>query len=310
MKAVVCKTLWTLTLYALSTFLTLVTNAGAQDQPSFVAHKEFSVGISPAGVAEGDLNGDGITDLIIAESDPILRQQQVVEMLGNPNGSFQAPVILNSGSLSTFRAVIADFNGDGKNDVALTNIQGIVILFGDGKGGFAGPVSSPIGAATSLTSGDFNGDHKIDLAVVGSNNSVSLLIGNGDGSFQTPITTSVANSPVQIAEGDFNGDGRLDLALTGFGGTHNQHNNTVAILLGKGDGNFEPASFITVAAQPEGVAVTDMNHDGKLDVVITNAGTDQVSVLLGNGDGTFLSPKEFTVRSGSKPNDGYQPTFV
>ena len=227
-----------------------------------------------------------------------------MEVLGNADGSFQAPVMLNGGSLPNFNVLIADFNGDGKNDVALTNIQGVVILLGDGKGGFAGPISSPISSATSLTSGDFNGDHKIDLAFVGSN-SVSLLIGNGDGTFQTPITTSVANSPEQIAEGDFNGDGRLDLALTGFGGNQNQHNNTVAILLGKGNGRFQPASFISVAAQPEGVAVTDLNHDGRLDVVITNAGTDQVSVLLGRGDKTFLSPKEFTVRSGPKPHDGY-----
>jgi hypothetical protein len=308
MKAVVCNVGRALML-ALCTLLTLVTNAGAQEQPSFVAHKEFGVGIAPSGIAEGDLNGDGITDLIIAESDAIFRQQQVVDMLGNPDGSFQAPMVLNSGSLPNFNAVIADFNGDGKNDVALTNIQGIVILLGNGKGGFAGPVSFPIGSATSLTSGDFNGDRKIDLALVGSN-SVSLLLGNGDGTFQTPITTSVANSPEQIAAGDFNGDGRLDLALTGFGGTKNQHNNTVAILLGKGNGDFQPAAFISVATQPEGVAIADMNHDGKLDVVITNAGTDQVSVLLGKGDGTFLSPKEFTVRSGPKPNDGYQPTFV
>src|SRR5579864_989955 len=152
MKAVVCNVGRALML-ALCTLLTLVTNAGAQEQPSFVAHKEFGVGIAPSGIAEGDLNGDGITDLIIAESDAIFRQQQVVDMLGNPDGSFQAPMVLNSGSLPNFNAVIADFNGDGKNDVALTNIQGIVILLGNGKGGFAGPVSFPIGSATSLTSG-------------------------------------------------------------------------------------------------------------------------------------------------------------
>src|SRR5215469_15305587 len=121
MKVTVCKTVWTLMLYALSTLLTLVTNAGAQERPSFIAHKEFAVGIAPSGVAEGDLNGDGITDLIIAESNAILLQQQVVEVLGNPDGSFQAPVILNTGSLPTSHPVIADFNGDGKNDVALTN---------------------------------------------------------------------------------------------------------------------------------------------------------------------------------------------
>ncbi|HKF03988.1 MAG TPA: VCBS repeat-containing protein [Candidatus Sulfotelmatobacter sp.] len=309
MKAVACN-LGQALMLALCTLLTLVTNAGAQELPSFVAHKEFGVGIAPSGIAEGDLNGDGITDLIIAESDLIFLQQQVVEVLGNPDGSFQAPVVLNSGSLPTSHPVIADFNGDGKNDVALTNNQGVVILLGNGKGGFAGPVSSQIGSATSLTSGDFNGDHRIDLAVVAGDNSVSLLLGNGDGTFQAPITSSVANSPEQIAAGDFNGDGRLDLALTGFGGTKNQHNNTVAILLGKGNGDFQPASFISVATQPEGIAIADMNHDGKFDVVITNAGTDQVSVLLGKGDGTFLSPKEFTVRSGPKPNDGYQPTFV
>src|SRR5262249_23027880 len=107
----------------------------AQKQASFVAHKEFSVGDEPHFLAAGDLNGDGTADLVITESD-IFGTQQVVELLGNRDGSFQAPVILNAGSQPKGAVVIADFNKDGSNDIAVTQVGGVVVLLGDGRGGF------------------------------------------------------------------------------------------------------------------------------------------------------------------------------
>ena len=293
------------------TTLGSVTAAAGQTLPSFVAHKEYGTALTPSFFAQGDLNGDGIQDLVIPESDFITFSQQVVVLFGNPDGSFQTPVTLNAGTLSKGAAVIADFNGDGKNDIALTEKGGVVILLGDGKGGFGSPLTSS-GASSSIAmiAGDFNGDGKLDLAMADTTNEVSVLLGKGDGTFQAELTAAVGANPAGLAAGDFNGDGRLDLAVTDSGSTQGQHGNTVAILLGMGNGRFQAASFVSVAAQPEGVAVADFNHDGKLDVVVTNTATDQVSVLLGNGNGKFQAPLAFTVRSGPKPNSGYQPTYI
>jgi hypothetical protein len=302
MKALGRKVRRTLAVGALCTLSTFVTNAGAQTQASFVAHKEFPVGINPVTFAQGDLNGDGITDLVFAEFNIAAPQPQVVELLGNPDGSFQPPVVLNTGTLPSGEIVIADFNGDGKNDLAIAQIDGVIILLGDGKGGFGAPQTVASTTLAPLLAGDFNGDHKIDLVQL-EKNSISLLLGNGDGTFRAPITTGVADSPIGIAAGDFNGDGRLDLAVI-------ENFNSVAILLNDGKDHFQAAPRVLVADGLTSLTTADMNHDGKLDVVLTNTNTDQVSVLLGNGDGSLQPAKSFTVRSGPPPVGGYQPNSV
>src|SRR5262249_17175040 len=155
-----------------------------------------------------------------------------------------------------------------------------------------------------------NGDGKLDLGIADSGNTVAVLLGNGNATFQAPLTFAVGQFPGGIAAGDFNGDGHLDLAVTDGGSSQGQHGNTVAVLLGTGNGQFQAASFIPVAAAPIGVAVADLNHDGKLDITVTNSGTDEVSVLLGKGDGSFQTPATFTAISGPKPNGGYSPNYV
>jgi Bacterial Ig-like domain (group 3)/FG-GAP-like repeat/Abnormal spindle-like microcephaly-assoc'd, ASPM-SPD-2-Hydin/FG-GAP repeat len=145
----------------------------------------------------------------------------------------------------------------------------------------AGP--NPISVAV----GDFNNDGKQDIAVADGNinccglGSVSILIGNGDGTFKPAVAYGVGRGPFWVASDDFNGDGKLDLATANF------LDGTVSILIGKGDGTFEGAVSYAAGTEPDSIAVGDFNSDGKLDLAVSNDVSNNVSILLGNGDGTF-----------------------
>jgi Bacterial Ig-like domain (group 3)/FG-GAP-like repeat/Abnormal spindle-like microcephaly-assoc'd, ASPM-SPD-2-Hydin len=184
---------------------------------------------------------------------------------------------------------VADFNGDGKPDMAVANHADgtVTILLGNGNGTFttASTATASTGANWVAT-GDFNGDGKPDLAVanLGSSgaNGVSILLGDGTGHFtlKSPSPTTGA-SPFSIVAGDFNGDGELDLAVSNSG------SNTVTILLGNGDGTFTSHATITVGALPEEIVTGDFDGDGILDLAVANETDGTVTVLLGTGTGSF-----------------------
>jgi hypothetical protein len=184
---------------------------------------EESIQISGNSSAAGDFNGDGKLDLVIGGASILL---------GNGDGTFTQGASLNIGGVVT----VADFNGDGKLDLAVCNgaQNNVTILLGNGDGTFTTASGSPITVGTqpwALVAGDFNNDGKLDLAIVNRPNSgygsVTLLLGNGDGTFAqasgSPYT--VGHSPDAIAAADFNGDGKLDLAVA------NSIDGTVSILL-------------------------------------------------------------------------------
>ena len=147
-----------------------------------------------------------------------------------------------------------------------------------------------------MTTGDFDGDHNLDLALTNpSDGTVSVLLGNGDGTFHSPVayaTGSSGDHPIAVSAVDFNGDNKLDLAVT------NLNAKTVAILLGNGDGTSNAA--VTYPATngsligPDAMTTGDFDGDGKTDLAITEQSNNTVSILLGNGNGTFQSPLEFT----------------
>src|SRR5437660_732472 len=152
----------------------------------------------------------------------------------------------------------------------------------------------------SVAMGDFNGDGHLDLAVAnGGSNDVSVLLGNGDGTF-TPAKNyeaGLGGGPLWVAVGDFNLDGKLDLVVA------NSSSDSVGVLLGNGDGTFRPSvTFPAGGTAPQSVAAGDFDGDGKLDLAVANAGSNTVSVLLGDGQGRFAAPVTFAV--------GAQPEFV
>jgi hypothetical protein len=150
----------------------------------------------------------------------------------------------------------------------------------------AGSLSS--GSSGSAVTADFNHDGKPDLAVSSpSAGEVSILLGNGDGTFQAPVNYAVTYvNPMAV--GDFNGDGNPDLAVIGAA----PPNSTVTILLGNGDGTFRFGASYLVSGVNNiyDVAVSDFNRDGKLDLAVPNSITGNILVFLGNGDGTFRPP--------------------
>src|SRR5208282_3578238 len=192
---------------------------------------------------------------------------------------------------------VADVNDDGKPDVVVTNGDGTLsVLLGNGDGSFQPPVTYNPGLQepTGVAVADLNGDGKQDLAVPNGYSKVSVLLGNGDGTFQAPVSYGTGgNGPYAVAIGDVNGDGNPDLAVaTSCGGACD---GTVAVLLGNGDGTFQPAVLYDtgVYLAPAAVAIADVNGDGIPDLVAADfygVPTGNISVLQGNGDGTFQSP--------------------
>jgi Bacterial Ig-like domain (group 3)/FG-GAP-like repeat len=171
--------------------------------------------------------------------------------------------------------IVADVNGDGNNDLLLTNGDDVEVLLGGGDGTFISHQGyyggSGIGA---LAIGDFNGDGKLDLAVIDSAG-VAVLLGVGDGTFNPPQT--IGSGTRQVAVGDINGDGKLDIVAPTSSGD-------IAVFLGNGDGTFQAAKLSSAGSVLQ-IALADVNLDHKLDVFVSgNAG---VGVMLGNGDGTF-----------------------
>jgi hypothetical protein len=190
--------------------------------------------------------------------------------------------------------IVADFNGDGKQDVAGSICSGgfIYVALGNGDGTFQAAIKTAITPfyASSFVAADFNGDGKIDLAFIDDSNIVGILLGNGDGTFQPIKNFLTSINPGGLAIGDVNGDGKMDLVVTSV------PDNTVDVLLGNGDGTFQPFIASSTGGVDSGALVLgDFNSDGKLDVAVTEGNSDEVTVMLGNGDGTFTYNQDYFV---------------
>jgi uncharacterized protein (TIGR03437 family) len=248
----------------------------------------------PTSIAAADFNQDGKLDIVVSIADASTARTEV--LLGNGDGTFQAPLAVTSPCCVTALAV-ADINGDGKPDVAVllhNSSPGVasdrlLTYLGTGSGTFAAPLASIAGTYPSaLAVGDFNRDGKLDVVVAYQGDistvpppggGLSILFGKGDGTFAAPVPISLGidkPQPAGLVAADWNGDGQLDLAVT-------LNNGTLLVLLGRGNGTFQPPTTYPYSATWfDRLVVADLNRDGIPDLIGTGP-----NWLLGNGDGTF-----------------------
>jgi len=194
------------------------------------------------------------------------------------------------------KVAVADFNGDGRQDIVTANTSSLSIRLGNGTGGFTGTTEVAVSVPQEVAIGDFNGDGRQDIVVVSPSNSshkVSIFLGNGSGGFTGPFWTIVGTRFNNVAVGDFNGDGRQDLALV------NYWTNTVSICLGDGTGSFVVTTEVGVGPEPQDVVVGDFNDDGLQDIATANSRNNTASIRLGDGLGGFSGTTSIPV--GTKP---------
>lgn len=286
--------------------------------PSFAPPVTYaSGGYQPLSVALGDLNGDGILDIVVVNqcvasdscpsgggyvclSADYCSHGAVGVLLGNGDGTFRPAVTYETGGYLSSSVALGDLNGDGKVDLVVVNDCGAVpidsdgkcpyatvdVMFGNGDGTFGAPFTSPVTGwyPVSVALGDLNGDGRLDVVVADLCNMPNTCSAEGctctGGLVEVPGGTYDSGAPFarSMALADVNRDGKLDILVGNDG--------YAGVLLGNGDGTFKPA---VTYGSGDAITVGDVNGDGKPDLLgaVSSSSLGQASVLLGNGDGTF-----------------------
>jgi hypothetical protein len=261
------------------------------------------LGSSPYALTANDIDNDGRSDIIVANSGG----DNIGILFGYGDGTFANTITFSTGYGSNpCSLAVADFNDDSRLDIVVINggTNTIGILYQYHNRSFASMIIYPTENGYELvatTVGDFNNDGKADIAVVITNvDNVGILLGYGNGSFANQITYSMGlgTHPYWVAFGDFNNDRYLDMATANF------DDITVSILLGYGNGSFATAIayFTGSGSMPMYLTIDDFNNDRKLDIAVINYGTNEIVILFGFGDGTFFLGSAFSTGIESQPN--------
>src|SRR5258708_1916327 len=254
--------------------------------------------MEPLLILIGDLNRDGVPDLVLAGiKDPGTGETTAIRVrLGKGDGTFGLPLDVNEdfGNFLIERMLLADFNGDGIPDLAVEAPDPVQpgntrlsIFFGKGDGTFQMPVYPALShTALGGAGGDFNGDGIIDLGAdtdgLATTGNVSILLGNGNGTFRNSTSYTAGSGVGSFAVADFNRDGIPDFVAI--------HDGTVTLFLGNGDGTFrEQADTVATTGNP---LIADLNGDGFPDLIMSGP---SVSVAMNNGNGTFQPQLFFPV---------------
>jgi FG-GAP-like repeat/Peptidase M10 serralysin C terminal/Calx-beta domain/FG-GAP repeat len=251
---------------------------------SFSAAPDVATGLNSRSIALGDLNGDGRLDFVASNASA----NTLSVLLGNGAGGFAnalgSPVGVGG---APFTVVLADLDGDGDLDIAVTNVGAntVSILLNSGSAAFTPAAGSPIAVGSfprGIAAGDLDGDGDKDLVVGNSfDNNVTVLLNDGSAGFSPSAGSPIATGgiPIDVTLADFDGDHDLDIAVA------NTTTNNLTVLINYGSANFLPAigsPFSTGGDSPRGVAAGDFNGDGVLDLVVDNTSSNTIGILINN----------------------------
>ena len=253
----------------------------------------YEAGILPRALVAADFNNDGDIDIATANE----LQGDITVMVGNGAGGFSLPEHFSTSS-RPMELAAEDFNHDGLIDLAVTHLGGdtgplMVLINSGGIGagwlGFKPPVAYAIGSGSrSVETLDIDGDGELDLVTTNrTDGTISVLLGNGNGTFDSAQTFFAASLPRDSVSGDFNGDGMVDLAIADFLG------GWVWLLVNLGSdangwlGLTSPSPWSTGGSGSHGIAAGDLDLDNDLDLIVANVQTGNLSVMLNDGKGGF-----------------------
>ncbi|CAF4508964.1 unnamed protein product, partial [Rotaria socialis] len=272
---------------------------------NFTSQISYSTGVQswPSCVIVGDFNRDNQLDIATSN----FNINNVGILLGYGNGSFSNVTTYSTGDGSSPRFIGAgDFNNDSILDIAVANYgsNDFVILFGVDDGSFLCGNSYGTGQASApraLAVGDFNGDNRLDVAVINSAlNSISIFLQNGKDIYAgvQSYSTSSKSQPYAVAVADLNSDGLLDIVVTNYG------TDNIGIFLGRGSGVFNTLTTYSTGtfSGPSDIDIADLNNDNRLDIVVSNYRTDNVAILFGYGNGSFYNRVFYSTGNYSQPN--------
>ena len=279
------------------------------DNGTFRNQVTFSSGYSsyPVWITTGDFNKDNQLDIATAN----YNENNVGILLGYGNGSFAPVKTYSTGNGSQPQYIsVGHFNHDNISDIAVAIIgtNNIVVLFGFGDGSFLLGSAYSTGHGSlpyALANGDFNRDGRLDVAVANAqSNTIGIFLADGSQPFAgvTTYPTGVGSQPHSVALGHFNNDSWLDIVVANCG------NDSVGILLGNLDGNFSDIQSHSTGndSAPYFVAVSDLNNDTYLDIVVANSGANNITILFGIGTGNFTNGPTYSTGIQSRP---YQVTI-